>query len=281
MDWINVILTDELFAPIFSIFQFLWAPIGAGVAALVGALFWRKSSKRNRFRKVFHPRDPADFFRYFSKVIGEAKVIIRNSGDGFTLSNPESLKHANTLDQAFFEALEKGVEVRRFQIVSSAPISWYSRLATIKETFPDHFRLFINRNNDGIGSFCVIDPGTRNTVFEQQIVSGLIVGRGTEPVNFSFLHGNQTQSDRATELFDRAALGDGSQELTAEEIWAVQESEWDRRVKKAKADPSFVLADPEILDAMRVGDAVSLAYPRDKFRSEFYTKLDFSNNWHT
>lgn len=261
-----------------TLFQFvIWA--GSGIFGIIAARFlWQLKSRKQSYKRVYFPTDKVDFYIRFARDVRCARKTIRNSGDGFMLSNPDSLKLANTLDAAFCEAMENGVDVFRFQITGSAPISWYSRLYALKKKYPDQFHVYMNQAYDSMGSFCVIDQGLRKTVYEHQILTGSTTGRGTESSTTTFVYGHQSQSDRAAELFDRAVKDKDTIELRIEDIERVQRQEWKKTLDRALADPRFKISDPEIIDHIR-SRKKSKAFPKAAFPNDESQALNFLPNW--
>jgi len=261
-----------------TIFHVSGITIFAAVGFIATFFFWKKKSRRHKYNRVYFPTDMIDFYRHFSMDIRNAKESIRHVGDGFVLSNPASLKNANTLDAAFCDAMDKGVNVSRFQMTGTAPISWYSRLYALKKKYPNNFHVFMNEAYDSIGSICIIDHGLRKTVFEYQTISGAITGRGTEPVDFAFVYGHQSKSNRAAQQFDSAINDGNTRELSLLDIEKLQRSEWKKKIDRALNDHTFTVIDPEVINQIQK-KRVSSRFPKERFQGKIYIELDFNSNW--
>ncbi len=223
--------------------------IGWITVLLVSTFFWRSDKLRHKYTKVFFPKDFNEFYSYFARHVRKAKSVIYHTGDGFNMKNPTSRNNADLLDKAFVEAMTKGVRVNRYQIVESMTINWLRRLSAYKNAFPDNFFVFINGSHEGIGSFCVIDPDTRNTIYEQQITTGKRLGRGTEPYDFAFIHGHQHKSDGARDLVEEIMREQSTVELkTSDDFTNYERDLFYQRLEEFKNNANYVLIDQEIIE---------------------------------
>ncbi len=258
----------DTFGWLISVIQaagWIWSLLVIGVGAITPYLFWRSERYSNRFTKVFFPRDTREFYIYFGQVIRRARKKIYHTGDGFNLRNQQSKANSDILDQAFVAALRRGVVVKRFQIVNSATINWFGRLRYLKEKYPRQFRVFINESHDGIGSFCVTDPGMRRTVFEHQLLTGPQLARGTEPHDFAFVHGHQAKSDRAQKLLESIFANPNTVELSLPDLAVFQERLWEKRFAEFRADPKYIMIDPEMVEAVSHSGGKPVPFDRSQF----------------
>lgn len=214
-----------------------------------------------------------DFYTEFSRVLSEAKIEIFNSGDGFNMTSPSdgggrwtSREKADTLDRAIVHAMTENplLVYTRFQILAACNINWVSRMIFLKEKFGAKFRVYVNRDFDHMGCFCVVDSGSKNCVFEWQLVSGRRRARGTVSKGFGFIYKNKeicrvvkTMFKEIKEAYATNYLAidpDKADGLSVESLRMLQKQLWDHEVKMIHMNSNYTLIDDEITQAFIARD---------------------------
>jgi hypothetical protein len=234
-----------------------WASDIAGLAQVAGAVgfalfslfVWRSKFRRYRPTKVFFPKDVDEFIEYYAKCIREARSVVCVTSDGFNMKNPASAARAKKMRSAMVDFMSRGGKVYRYQMLDSMHINWLVEIGRLAEEFPDSFITFYNRKYESVGSFCVIDPGTRKTVYEYMLPHVGYLGQGTEPSDFGFIHGHQHKSDKAFERFDQVQKDPGTVVINSKNWIELAESLWTMRIRSSDA------FDPEIIAAQRRGSS--------------------------
>ncbi len=209
-----------------------------------------------------------DFYAEFSKVLSNAKVEIFNSGDGFNMTSPSdgggkwtSRQKADKLDRAIVRSMVENPSLvyTRFQILAACNINWVSRMIFLKQKFGDKFRVYVNRDFDHMGCFCVVDPDSKNCVFEWQLVSGRSRARGTISKGFGFVYKNKEicrvvktmfrdiRKAYATNLLSNDP--DKRDGLSVESLGILQKELWDHDIKMVFQNPNYTIIDDEITQA--------------------------------
>jgi len=227
--------------------------------------YWYNRISKNSFT----PKNKKIFYQYFSTCIDNSSISITHTGDGFNFNNPDSLRNANILDAAFCRALDRGVRVQRYQIISTMTINWLSRLYHMKNKYQDLFRIYVNNDHESIGSICIIDAGRRTTVFENQILQPDPHG-GTLPLGWNFKHGDYKLADGFVEVFDNIIRDPKTIELDLKGIKILQRKLWDGRLKNAIDDPKSKIIDAEIRDALRNMGNIIAEYTESAFYKNEY-----------
>lgn len=218
--------------------------IGAALAALV---FWRSSRRRHRFTRVYFPVSREDFVNYYCECIRKARSAVYLTSDGFNMKNPESRSRAEQMAKSMEELMKRGGKVYRYQMVKSMHLNWLPEIVRITRLFPENFFTYYNPRMESVGNFCVIDPGTRRTVYEFMLPQMGYAGQYTEPSDFGFIHGHQHKSDSALRKFEDIRRHPDTVRITEENYLSIAESLWDERM--ARRDRDGVMTDLEIMTA--------------------------------
>jgi hypothetical protein len=207
---------------------------------------------------VYIPQDQSPikneekFYQYFADRLSRAKNDIYNSGDGFSIVRAwhkeiefaSSARKADILDGAIVSALEKGANYHRFQIRNACSMNWMSRLIWMKQTFGNQVQLYFNSGFDHMGSFCAIDPTSRDCVYEWQLVTNRPGLDGTFTRGYGFLIGNNQICREIQQLFIDISMArrtnllkhdsdDADKTMTVAKLTQFQIEMWNDRVEAA------------------------------------------------
>jgi transcriptional regulator with XRE-family HTH domain len=148
------------------------------------------------------PKNRDDFYAYYSRQMSNARAEIWLTSDGFNMQNFISAQYAQTMMQGMAQALERGINVHRFQMLKTMHLNWIPELKKLKQQFEKHYFVYINPLFDTIENFCVIDPGTPHTLTEAMFIA---MEQPTEQYSVAgiatFTHGNELWSDQFLKRF--------------------------------------------------------------------------------
>lgn len=219
------------------------------LAALASVLLWWTRWRRHRYTKVYFPKSVDDFIAHYARCIRGAQQLVCITSDGFNMSNPTSRARAAIMTDALDKFLENGGKVYRYQILSTMHLNWLPEIERMRKTYPEQFSTFYNPRFEKVGNFCVIDPGTRRTVYEYMLPKPGYLGQSTEPSDFGFVHGHQHKSDIAFKVFEEIRNASDTEEILGENVRPLAVELWGKRIGN---DEPF---DPEIIAAQRRGSS--------------------------
>ena len=228
------------------------------IAVIAGAttsfIFFRSKWRAHKFSKVFFPRSREEFYDYYTKVISKAKKSVYITSDGFNMRNQDSRKAAEIMNDAQAKAIENGASVLRYQITKTMHLNWLPVICQMHKQHKEKYKTYINKRFEDVGSFCVIDPGTRKTIFEFMLPEFGGFGQSTRARYFGFVHGHQYKSDSAKEAFETIFADEGTIEVSEDNVLDVMKDIWDWRVKQYFENKDYNVFDEEIIQAIRECD---------------------------
>ena len=106
-----------------------------------------------------------DFYEYFRSCIRNARRAIYITGDGFECRGDDGKGLAREFASDLRAALlKKDLHVVRVETRANGHPDWAAELASLKETFPERFSIYVYGDSSGsqLSSLCVIDPESSN-----------------------------------------------------------------------------------------------------------------------
>lgn len=141
-------------------------------------------------------KDINDFYMYYASQISKATTEIWLTSDGFNMQNYSSFHYAKIIKNSMKRALDNGIKIHRFQITKTMHLNWIEELKNMKSLYGENYNIYINPKFDQIENFCVIDPGTTHTIVETMFSKIQPTGQYSTADVATFIHGNQSWSNR-------------------------------------------------------------------------------------
>jgi transcriptional regulator with XRE-family HTH domain len=186
-----------------DLFCILCSALGLDVANVIGEpgqVDFELQNTPQTFEYV--PRNRDDFYSYYARQLSNARDEIWLTSDGFNMQNFISAQYAQIMMQGMAQALKRGVNIHRFQMLKTMHLNWIPELKKLKQQFENHYFVYVNPLFDNIENFCVIDPGTPHTLTEAMFVA---MEEPTEQYSVAgiatFIHGNELWSDQFLKRF--------------------------------------------------------------------------------
>ncbi len=236
----------------------VWVSLGLYGLIVTFRLF-RLRRQRHKFTKAYFPKDIEDFIDYYATVIRSGKKKIYITSDGFNMDNPTSRARAKKLTTAQEEFLKNGGILVRFQITRSTQINWIPEIAKMKSKYPKTFFTYTNPQYDDVGNFAVIDPLTKDEVYEYMLPRAGYYGQATEPSDFGFVHGHRGKTEKALRKFDEIIDDECTVEISAENYQDIMSRLWEERSKawETRGQP---IIDPEMMKSALLAKGSSLPF---------------------
>jgi len=186
-----------------ELFCILCSALRLEVATVIeesGQVYPEQSNAPQTFEYV--PKNSYDFYSYYARQMSNARAEIWLTSDGFNMQNYMSAQYAQTMIQGMAQALKRGVNIHRFQMLKTMHLNWIPELKKLKQQFEKHYFIYVNPAFDAIENFCVIDPGTPHTLTEAMFIA---MEQPTEQYSVAgiatFTHGNELWSNQFLKRF--------------------------------------------------------------------------------
>ena len=228
---------------------------------------WRNRKREHKYTSVYFPTSNEDFYRYYTEVISKAKKAVYLTSDGFNMKNPNSRRAAEKMNKAQEKAIERGAKVYRYQLLETMHLNWIDEICRMKQKHGDQYVTICNPYFESVGNFCVIDPDTRNTVFEFMLPAVGGFGQATQAGDFGFIHGHQRKSARAKDTFEEILDHPRTVEITSDTAEGIRKELWDKRVRRQEEDQDYPPPDEEIIQMLRRAAGTSVPYTPEAFAS--------------
>jgi transcriptional regulator with XRE-family HTH domain len=230
-----------------ELFCILCSALGLEVAAVIddlGQVDCVKANGPQTFEYV--PKNRDDFYAYYSRQMSNARSEIWLTSDGFNMQNFTSAQYAQTMMQGMAQALKKGVNIHRFQMLKTMHLNWIPELKKLKQQFENHYFVYVNPLFDTIENFCVIDPGSAHTLTEAMFVE---MEQPTEQYSVAgiatFTHGNKLWSNQFLKRFQMMLNQQNTVNLSLDSLDQLYEDLLMERTQKVEqwrqADVAFSL----------------------------------------
>ena len=202
------------------------------------SLTWQELSQSSvqssRSSYEYIPKNRDDFYNYYAEQIANAKHEVWLTSDGFNINNSSSQYYARVISAAMYQAMRNGVKINRFQILSTMHLNWIEELIKIKRRFSSQYTIYINPRLDNIENFCVIDPGTNYTVTETMFSDIKPSGQYSIADFATFLHSNQSLSDRFLQRLKNIFNQIDTRILSVEDLQQLYDQLFEERMQKLR-----------------------------------------------
>lgn len=133
------------------------------------------------------------------------------------MSNGTSSGYAKLMNDAIIVALKNGVQVKRFQFLSTMHVNWVNEMIAIKNMYPSSFRVFSNETFSR-PNICVIDPDSSRAACESMEDKLFSDKKGSDFQSARFYHGDKNKTQKMKSIVRDLIEADETMEYKNEDM---------------------------------------------------------------